>query len=102
MDKMFRLLLNYHEKCNTTSLLMITTNIFCDALQNNFEFIRSQKELCQPPLPDWEELLQSVSDFLSANTADAHPGVSGMSKAQKLYDRFKNTHCQVDNPAKIE
>jgi hypothetical protein len=32
-------------------------------------------------------------------TADAHPGVS---KGQKFCERFKNTHCQVDHPAKIE
>ena len=35
-------------------------------------------------------------------TADAHPGVSGVSKDQKFCDKFKNTHCQVDHPAKIE
>ena len=38
----------------------------------------------------------------SANTADAHPGVSGVSKDQKFCEKFKNTHCQVDHPAKIE
>ena len=35
-------------------------------------------------------------------TADAHPGASGVSKDQKFYEKFKNTHCQVDHPAKIE
>ena len=35
-------------------------------------------------------------------TADAHPGVSGVSKDQKFCEKFKNTHCQVDHPAKIE
>ena len=35
----------------------------------------------------------------SANTADAHPGVS---KDQKFCEKFKNTHCQVDHPTKIE
>ena len=35
----------------------------------------------------------------SANTTDAHPGVS---KDQKFCEKFKNTHCQVDHPAKIE
>ena len=35
-------------------------------------------------------------------TADAHPGVSGVSKDQKFCDKFKNTHCQVDHPAIIE
>ena len=50
----------------------------------------------------WEELLQSVSDLLSANTADTDPGVSGVSRDQKFYEKFKNTHCQVDHPAKIE
>ena len=35
-------------------------------------------------------------------TADAHPGVSGVSKDQKFSEKFKNTHCQVDHPAKIE
>ena len=35
-------------------------------------------------------------------TADAHPGVSGVLKDQKFYEKFKNTHCQVDHPAKIE
>ena len=38
----------------------------------------------------------------SANTADAHPGVSGVSKEQKFCEKLKNTHCQVDHPAKIE
>ena len=38
----------------------------------------------------------------SANTADAHPGASGVSKDQKVCEKFKNTHCQVDHPAKIE
>ena len=35
-------------------------------------------------------------------TADTHPGVSGVSKDQKFSEKFKNTHCQVDHPAKIE
>ena len=35
-------------------------------------------------------------------TADAHPGVPGVSKDQKFCEKFKNTHCQVDHPAKIE
>ena len=33
----------------------------------------------------------------SANTADAHPGVSGVSKDQKFCEKFINTHCQVDH-----
>ena len=33
-------------------------------------------------------------------TADAHPGVSGVSKDQKFCEEFKNTHCHVDHPAK--
>ena len=40
--------------------------------------------------------------LFSANTADTDPGVSGVSKDQKFYENFKNTHCQVDHPAKIE
>ena len=32
-------------------------------------------------------------------TTDAHPGVS---KGQKFCEEFKNTHCQVDHPAKVE
>ena len=47
----------------------------------------------------WEELLQSVSDLFSANTTDTDPGVS---RDQKFYEKFKNTHCQVDHSAKIE
>ena len=35
-------------------------------------------------------------------TADAHPGVSGVSKDQKFCEKFKNTRCQVDYPAKME
>ena len=35
-------------------------------------------------------------------TADAHPGVSWVSNDQKFCEKFKNTHCQVDHPAKIE
>ena len=35
-------------------------------------------------------------------TADAHPGVLGVSKDQKFSEKFKNTHCQVAHPAKIE
>ena len=38
----------------------------------------------------------------SANTADAHSGVSGVSKDQKFCEKFKNTHCQVDHQAKME
>ena len=38
----------------------------------------------------------------SGNTEDAHPGVSGVTKDQKFCEKFKNTHCQVDHPAKIE
>ena len=38
----------------------------------------------------------------SSNTADAHPGVSGVSKGQKFFEKFKITHCQVNHPAKIE
>ena len=38
----------------------------------------------------------------SANTTDAPPGVSGVSKDQKFCLKFKNAHCQVDHPAKIE
>ena len=53
-------------------------------------------------LPHWEELLKSVSDLKSANTADAHLGMSGVSRDQKFCDKFKNTHCQLDHPAKIE
>jgi hypothetical protein len=34
-------------------------------------------------------------------TADAHPGVLGVSKEQKICEKFKNTHCQVNHPAKI-
>ena len=35
-------------------------------------------------------------------TADAHPGVSWVSNDQKFCEKFKNTQCQVDHPAKIE
>ena len=35
-------------------------------------------------------------------TADAHPGVSWVSNDQKFCEKFKNTNCQVDHPAKIE
>ena len=35
-------------------------------------------------------------------TADAHPGVSWVSNDLKFFEKFKNTHCQVDHPAKIE
>ena len=40
--------------------------------------------------------------LFSANTADTDPGVSGLSKDQNFYEKFKNTHCQVDHPGKIE
>ena len=33
---------------------------------------------------------------------DTHSGVSGVSQDQKFCEDFKNTHCQVDHPAKIE
>ena len=39
---------------------------------------------------------------ISANTADTDPGVSRVSKVQKFCEKFKNTNCQVDHPAKIE
>ena len=35
-------------------------------------------------------------------TADVHQGVSGVSEDQKCCEKYKNTHCQVDHPAKIE
>ena len=35
-------------------------------------------------------------------TADAHPGIPGVSKDQKFCEELKNTHYQVDHPAKIE
>ena len=35
-------------------------------------------------------------------TADAHPGVSWVSNDQKFCEKYKNTHCQVVHPAKIE
>ena len=35
-------------------------------------------------------------------TADAQPGLSWVSNDQKFCEKFKNTHCQVDHPAKIE
>ena len=35
-------------------------------------------------------------------TADAHPGVPWVSNDQKFCEKFKNTHCQVDHPTKIE
>ena len=40
--------------------------------------------------------------LFSASTADAHPGVSGVSKDQKICEKFKNTHCQVNHPAIME
>ena len=42
------------------------------------------------------------SDWLSANTGDAHPGVSWVSNDQKFIGEFKNTQCQVDHPPLIE
>ena len=44
----------------------------------------------------------SFSDWLLANTADAHPGVSRVSKDQKFIEEFKNTHYQVYHPPIIE
>ena len=35
-------------------------------------------------------------------TADVHPVVSWVSNDQKFCEKFKNTHCQVDHPGKIE
>ena len=35
-------------------------------------------------------------------TADTHPGVSGVLKDQKYYEKFKNIHCQVDHSPIIE
>ena len=40
--------------------------------------------------------------YMFQMTADAHPGVSRVSKDQKFCEKFKNTNCQVDHPAKIE
>ena len=44
----------------------------------------------------------SFSDCSSVNTADAHPGVSGVSKDHKFCEELKNTHCQVDHPPIME
>ena len=49
----------------------------------------------------WEELLKSVSDFIFSKHWDTDLGVSGVSKDQKCFEKFKNSHCQVDHPAKI-
>ena len=35
-------------------------------------------------------------------TADAHPGVSWVSKDQKFCEKLKNTHCQVDYLANLK
>ena len=54
---------------------------------------------------DPDEALDCINLFqilFSANTADTDPGVSGVSKDQKFCEKFKNTHCQVDHPAKME
>ena len=40
--------------------------------------------------------------LLSKVCFKAHPCVSGVSEDQKYCKEFKNTHCQVDHPAKIE
>ena len=73
---------------------------FIREVQFIFQIFKSPEKCI--PNSHWEELLQSVSDVISANTADAHPGVSGMSKDQKFCKKFKNTNCQVDHPAKVE
>ena len=39
--------------------------------------------------PHWEELLQSVSGFILANTTDTDPGVLGVSKDQKNCEKSK-------------
>ena len=39
----------------------------------------------------------SFLDWLSANTTDANPGVSGVSNDQKNCEVSINTHCQVDH-----
>ena len=49
-----------------------------------------------------ETLRMHTQGCFSGNTEDAHPGVSGVSKDQKFCEKFKNTHCQVDHPAKME
>ena len=56
--------------------------------------------------PNWHEATAGVIAHICFKwfqiTADAHPGVSWVSSDQKFCEKFKNTHCQVDHPAKIE
>ena len=54
------------------------------------------------PLHTGRNCLNLFQISFSANTTDAHPGVSGVSRDQKFCEKFKNAHCQVDHPAKIE
>ena len=50
----------------------------------------------------WRNCFNLFQISFSANTTDAPPGVSGESKDQKFCEKFKNAHCQVDHPVKIE
>jgi hypothetical protein len=70
-----------------SSLLLVTTGVSFPGHTG-----RNRFNLFQISFPDW----------WSANTADAHPGVSEVSKDQKFIEDFNNTHCQVDHPPIIE
>ena len=80
---------------------VVTNGVSVGDLTHSASLVKRQHYRPVGTYAHWEELLQSVSDFIFS-TADAQPGVSGVSKDQKFCEKFKNTHCQVDHPAKIE
>ena len=71
-------------------------------------FIRVLRQWCTEKKGGWWYNLMPIvhcrrnGSNLFQITADAHPGVSGVSKHQKFCEELKNTNCQVDHPAKIE
>ena len=86
---------DYKDNKKQKELTILVKNLkrFCDVCEtNNVQVLKNTVGgIAQICFKQWFQI-----------TADAHPGVSGVSKDQKFCEKFKNTHCQVDHPAKIK
>ena len=99
--------MSYTPLCNTTWTCL---SILVRSRMGNYPILvhklRSLSEYYHLPVKDvchtGRNCFNLFQISFSANTVDTDPGVSRVSKDQKFCEKFKNTHCQVDHPAKIE
>ena len=84
----------------TTALVNHVHKVYWDVIRNDH---KRSKVGCQPKsdvvFHTGRNCFNLFQISFSEITVDAHPGVS---KDQKFSEKFKNTHCQVDYPAKME